>query len=184
MPCRARADQRHLHARDSSSSRCATQPCSTVSPAARPGTTARRAPRLRAASVPCRGRAPSCVPTGLPQGLSHAPLAGTRPLQPLAQGCQQLPGRGGGTQGASVPPPTQLPFLRRCQWLVARGRTGGTGRGSQGASAVPPARASQPRHKASAFPPPLRDEAMKLFFYLSSFQFRLRKICAPLATLQ
>lgn len=30
-------------------------------------------------------------------------------------------------------------------------------------------------------PPPLQDEAMKLFFYLSSFQFRLRKICAPLA---
>lgn len=33
-------------------------------------------------------------------------------------------------------------------------------------------------------PPILPDEAMKLFFYLSSFQFRLRKICAPLAALQ
>lgn len=33
-------------------------------------------------------------------------------------------------------------------------------------------------------PPILPDEAMKLFFYLSSFQFRLRKICAPLAASQ
>lgn len=45
-----------------------------------------------------------------------------------------------------------------------------------------------PAYPGTAFPslshPPLQDEAMKLFFYLSSFQFRLRKICAPLATPQ
>lgn len=71
--------------------------------------------------------------------------------------------------------------------------------GAGGAGLVLPSWGAEPRGARGAqaapdlpvltqlFPllsPRLQDEAMKLFFYLSSFQFRLRKICAPLATLQ
>lgn len=84
----------------------------------------------------------------------------------------------------SCPLPTQHVFSARAgaaaacppTWELPKAKgNGGAGRAGSCGPACPGTALPLP------LPLPLQDAAMKLFFYLSSFQFRLRKICAPLA---
>lgn len=103
--------------------------------------------------------------------------------------CQQLPpGSGVGHQSrVLLPEPEKLQLVPSAG--AAQGNGGcwpGWGAGLQEGTGGTgsPGPACPGTALPLPLPPPLQDEAMKLFFYLSSFQFRLRKICAPLATLQ